>query len=453
MSKIGVAISGGGHRASLFGLGVLLYLADVGKNANVVSISSVSGGSLTNAYVGLQGDFTTTTKADFRKQATWVATYLAKRGTLFVPWWSKVYFALTAVGLLAALVVPWLLPWPTWAKLAAFVVALVLWYLLLGGRRGDVCAAAYAATVLESPGSKPTLGSLANRPIDHVICATHLNAGEHLYLAPKFVYSWRFGWGAYPDYPLQKAAQASTALPGAFPPRWLATRHVGFKDAPQPPDGTGTTPPKAIPLVDGGVYDNMADQWFKGIGRRRVPAGVTIQKPDEVVLVNASASKGLAKTATLRIPLVGELLGLMKDIGVMYDNSASLRKSGLIGRFDLAALGSTDDLRGALVDIGSNPYTAADWFAGGGAAEWPQRAARAPAAQQFLAGMTKQEWQVVVDESKGAPTNLSAFGVDLSAKILRHAYALAAANLHVLLDYPLPPALPPLADFRTMCGG
>ena len=51
MAKIGVAISGGGHRATLFGLGVLLYLADVARNNEVVTISSVSGGSITNAFV------------------------------------------------------------------------------------------------------------------------------------------------------------------------------------------------------------------------------------------------------------------------------------------------------------------------------------------------------------------------------------------------------------------
>ena len=49
---IGVAISGGGHRASLFGLGALLYLIDADKGAHLGSVASVSGGSLTNAFFG-----------------------------------------------------------------------------------------------------------------------------------------------------------------------------------------------------------------------------------------------------------------------------------------------------------------------------------------------------------------------------------------------------------------
>ena len=48
---VAVALSGGGHRATLFGLGALLYMARAGVNRSVTQISSVSGGSLTNGLV------------------------------------------------------------------------------------------------------------------------------------------------------------------------------------------------------------------------------------------------------------------------------------------------------------------------------------------------------------------------------------------------------------------
>src|SRR5271169_3108186 len=48
--KIGLCLSGGGHRATAFSLGVLLYLADVGMHQNIHTISSVSGGSLTSGF-------------------------------------------------------------------------------------------------------------------------------------------------------------------------------------------------------------------------------------------------------------------------------------------------------------------------------------------------------------------------------------------------------------------
>ena len=43
--SLAVAMSGGGHRATLFVLGALMYLVDAGANKYVTSIASVSGGS------------------------------------------------------------------------------------------------------------------------------------------------------------------------------------------------------------------------------------------------------------------------------------------------------------------------------------------------------------------------------------------------------------------------
>ena len=39
MTRIGVALSGGGHRASVFGAGLLLYLADAGRQGDVGGIA------------------------------------------------------------------------------------------------------------------------------------------------------------------------------------------------------------------------------------------------------------------------------------------------------------------------------------------------------------------------------------------------------------------------------
>lgn len=50
-TRVGVALSGGGFRATLAGLGVLRHLADVGLLADLRFASSVSGGSVANAMV------------------------------------------------------------------------------------------------------------------------------------------------------------------------------------------------------------------------------------------------------------------------------------------------------------------------------------------------------------------------------------------------------------------
>jgi hypothetical protein len=47
-------------------------------------------------------------------------------------------------------------------------------------------------------------------------------------------------------------------------------------------------------------------------------------------------------------------------------------------------------------------------------------------------------------------TSLSRLGIETSARLLRHAYALAAMNPHVFLDMPLVD-IPPLDEFEEMC--
>lgn len=106
-AKIGVALSGGGHRATLFGLGVLMYLAharrneDMSVNNDVLEISSVSGGSIANGYVAQTLDYQWAKAEEFDEVARQLASQLAQRGTLFAPWWARVYVGF--VGLLAIL--------------------------------------------------------------------------------------------------------------------------------------------------------------------------------------------------------------------------------------------------------------------------------------------------------------------------------------------------------------
>ncbi|HLF92163.1 MAG TPA: hypothetical protein VJB14_01780, partial [Planctomycetota bacterium] len=102
MAKIGVALSGGGHRAALFGLGVLLYLADSGKNREVTSITSVSGGSLTNAWVGQEVDYATVLTAEFEEAAGRLARRIARRGTLWASAGTWIYLLVLALAVAAA---------------------------------------------------------------------------------------------------------------------------------------------------------------------------------------------------------------------------------------------------------------------------------------------------------------------------------------------------------------
>ena len=53
MKKLGLALSGGGFRASLYHLGLVRFLRDAGLLSQVSHIASVSGGSTFSAHLVL----------------------------------------------------------------------------------------------------------------------------------------------------------------------------------------------------------------------------------------------------------------------------------------------------------------------------------------------------------------------------------------------------------------
>src|SRR6476660_3639403 len=56
MKKIGLALSGGGFRATLYHLGLVRFLRDAGLLSQVTHITSVSGGSIMAAHLALNWD-------------------------------------------------------------------------------------------------------------------------------------------------------------------------------------------------------------------------------------------------------------------------------------------------------------------------------------------------------------------------------------------------------------
>lgn len=426
MRRVAVALSGGGHRAALFGLGVLLYLVDAGKNRDVGSVASVSGGSLANGYVALAGDYAAETPASFARVASRVTGQVA-RGTLWATAVTKLYLLVLAVAGVAALVVPWLLPLARWLQIAVLLLGLLA-VAMLAKLRGWVCARAFQQTLLNRGGKGVRLRDV-HQTVEHIFCAADLHTGEHVYLSGGFACAYRFGHGSAGDVWLHDAVHASAAYPGGFPARRLRVAPHGF---------TGGADPAAagashLVLVDGGVYDNMADEWALGVRDRnaRWPDRDPFAIPDELVVVNASGAMGWKSTRLLSLPLVGELLTLKRDIDILYDTTTSTRRRWLVDRFEHGIGG----LHGALVHIAQTPFRVPRRILESTPAGDP-RAARAEAVLRML-GATDARWEQLVKETRGVKTTLSGIGAGPAARLVEHGYVLAMANLHVLLDYPL----------------
>ena len=441
MKRVAVALSGGGHRAALFGLGVLLYLVDSGKNAQVCSIASVSGGSLTNGYVALVGGYGSAVTSTFEQVAARVTGRIA-RGTLWSTALTWAYLAVLFLSAAAALVVPWFLPIPGWAG-ALVLVAALLGVATLAKARGWICARAFRKTLLNRAGHGVRLAD-ADASIEHVFCAADLHTGEHVYLSPGFTYAYRYGLGTAGRVWLHDAVHASAAYPGGFPARRFPTRPHGFAGGADP----HAQRTRHLTLVDGGVYDNMADEWGLGVQDRnaRLSGGSRFAEPEELVVVNASGAMGWKSTRWFSLPLVGELLTLSRDIGVLYDSTTSTRRRWLVDRFETGVQG----VHGALVHIAQTPFRVAEHVAAEPNAD-PSLRARAHAVLQALAG-TEARWSALVAETSAVKTTLSGLGADRAARLVEHGYMLAMANLHVLLDYPLLP-VPPAARFDALARG
>jgi predicted acylesterase/phospholipase RssA len=434
---VGVALSGGGHRAALWGLGALLYLVDAGKGPSIGCVSSVSGGSLTNAWVGLTVDLETVTADDFRSKARRVARAAATHGTLWASWVTYAYLALGAIILVVAAILSmqleglWLVP--VWT-VALLVVA---W---LGVARGRVCAIAFERTLFE----KAQLEHMQTS-VDHVICACDLQSAEALFLSGRFACSYRHGWGEPGGLRLARAVQASASLPGAFPSAFLSARRHGFVDG----EHQGV---RHLKLTDGGVYDNMATEWPTGVERRNKQWAAhdpRLRAPQELVGVNASAGLGWTPRRSLRLPLVGEVMTLLAVKDVLYDQTTAVRRRALLRRFWLAELGPDAHRRepvldGVLVQINRSPFEIADSFASGS----DDKAERAQALLNHIADEDRPTWAQITRDNAAVKTTLSSVGRERAALLLRHAYALTMAMTHIVLGYPVRP-LPSLDDLEA----
>ena len=437
---IGVAMSGGGHRAALFGLGALLYLVDAEKGAQLGSVASVSGGSLTNAFFGSKVDLATVEPDAMWRHAKVFAYQIARRGTLWAAPLTYLYLLSIALVVAAAIAVSCLCP--GWSTVSAWLVALPVagW---LSQQRSAVVAAAFASTVL----GKAKLSSM-NDGVCHIMCATDLQMGQDVFFSGSFVYSWRSGWGTPGTLRAAQAAQASAALPGAFSVVSLPLKRFGL---PEQRVAASRTPPRKFKLLDGGVYDNMGSEWLLNIGERMRDGSppVPLKTVDEAIVVNASAGDDVIERRWVTIPFVGEIASLLAVKDVMYRQTTAVRRRLLNVRYHIAqdrnsiqpgARVLRDALRGATIQIDRSPFELPTDFSGG-SDELARRARAAISELEQDAGTEDAPayWAGEAEANRTVKTTLSRIDAARAQSLIRHGYVLTMVNSHVLLDYPLRP--------------
>jgi hypothetical protein len=259
--------------------------------------------------------------------------------------------------------------------------------------------------------------------VHHVLCTTELQTGTSVYFSNRLVYGYGFsGTTAPADVKLATAVQASACVPGAFGPRVLPLSSVGL-------GGAGR-----VVLVDGGVYDNMADEWEYGFAsRKKTWPSLTDAQPHPATLVLvANASGGWNDLK----PIAGnglrlELAGVLRSKDVQYDVSTAHRRRALAAMFRDRDAKTAD---GAFAQISSSPYDIVEQFGTRPGFAPDDRSRRADEARGFLDdhGYTAPDWETWVRTTSGVPTTLAPLGAETTAALLEHGYMLTLVNLYVL---------------------
>ncbi|HEV7920358.1 MAG TPA: patatin-like phospholipase family protein [Thermoanaerobaculia bacterium] len=210
-----LCISGGGYRAMLFHLGTLWALSEFGWLPRLDRVSSVSGGSITAAVLGLHWN---------------ELTFSGSRATNFE-------------GVIVAEV----------RKLAGITIDAesIIKGIFLPGTISDRVVAAYDKHLYHGK----TLQDLPDRP-RFVLNATNVQSTALFRFSKPYIWDYRVGKIEQPRIRLAEAVGASSAFPPILSPMQLDLSRQTFV----PGSGIDLQKPpytrKAI-LTDGGVYDNM----------------------------------------------------------------------------------------------------------------------------------------------------------------------------------------------------
>jgi NTE family protein len=280
LGSIALCLSGGGYRAMIYHLGTLWRLNELAFLPRLARVSSVSGGSITSAWLGL----------------AWPKLGLDADHPVSTRFVEEVVLPIRA--------------------LADHTID--IWAILRGilgrGSIGDRVADAYRSHLF---GTK-TLQDLPKGRADgprFVINATNLQSGVLWRFSQPYMWDYRVGQVRNPDVELAVAVAASSAFPPFLSPVELPLAHRRF----EPGTGDGLQKPPYTTrayLTDGGVYDNLGLQ--------------TVLNGSRTILVSDGGGKTQAQPA---LPW-DWLRQLVRVLDVVDNQVRSRRKIELIASYN-----------------------------------------------------------------------------------------------------------------------
>ena len=235
MAAIGLALSGGGFRATLYHLGVIRYLRDNGTLPLVTDIAAVSGGSILGAHLVLNWARYTGDDRAFAEAAAEIVRFVQHDVRNRIVRRLPLLFPLR----LAAKVTGWHAP----GLAPNALLEQDYRRFLYGDRR-----------LFELP-EQPALHMLSTNVSDGVMAVfnrdgLHIQKREAGEVDP-------FRHVAGQTASIAKVVSASSAFPGFFPPVEITASDLGVHEGQFPTES----------FTDGGVYDNLGTRAFAWLAR------------------------------------------------------------------------------------------------------------------------------------------------------------------------------------------
>ncbi len=276
---IGLCLSGGGYRATLFHLGALQRLNELKILDQLRTVSSVSGGSITAAHVAtvllrLKAPISGLSRLEWRKHV------------------AEPLEAFTRNDIRTGAVLKRLLPW-NWLRDSTGVEALAMKYeRLLTSER---------------------LAAIPVTP-QFVLCATDIAFGVNWIFTKQRIGDYEAGFMATPEsWPLGRAVAASSCFPPIFNPLPMKFSPSQLAGGRQPTGPVRDDCINGLRLSDGGVYDNLGLE--------------PVWKDHKVVLVSDGGAL---------FPLQGDrnlVWRLGRYVGIQDHQAHSLRTRWLVANF------------------------------------------------------------------------------------------------------------------------
>jgi predicted acylesterase/phospholipase RssA len=335
--------------------------------------------------------------------------------------------------------------------LIAVVLILCFPFVWLLSIRGKICRKAFAEILFSKSNKQPLLiNSLSNDNINHIICATELHAGEHIYFSSNFVYSYRCGFGSSESTTLAEVVQASAAFPPLLPPVKVNSFPFHFTG------GQSDIPHKLI-LTDGGVYNNMGDQWIVGLQERKERSS-DIKKvafdADSIILVNSTATiKRTPMSWFNKIPLLGEGTIFYRIVCSLFDQTTTTttttttRRKTLFTNFKNSLI-TGKGVRGIMVMLEQTPFQMLDWMKNTTEPELEKQRERTISVLDKLPKDYRKEWDTIKEISLKARTTFKVINQLTAENLLYHAFIVAMINAHIILGFPMKQELLDKDEFR-----